>query len=521
MSSEQGVARRKLSVAMIVRDEAAVLAETLENARKLADDIFVLDTGSRDDTVRIAENAGARVATLPWTDDFSVARNCAMDQIESDWILWLDAGETLTAESISSLREFVDNEADASRVYMLLVVVPTSNPSSSAEQAARMRLVPNVPELRFHGRVREGLEKSVERLGLSIDMAPGRIYRHRRENLAARKVGKARRNLQIIAAECKRVEKLPVRMLLAAGEAFSDLQEVEKARQAFLQATQLADRGSTEMLDAYYGLLTTFDGVAELQDQQLSIGLEALEIFPLDAQLLCAMGSYLQVQNRLDLAERSFETAVRYGQVDLETWHLAEIAEMATVCLALTQQLEGRNEDSREVLLDALGRFPDSIRVRRHLIDLAVKLGRAEEALELVRPLAGTTALSDPWRNAVVGACKAASKDWLQALGYLQSAYVGGCHDPFCLRWLVVTLISNGQLEAARPVLDEWLQREPSSTEALAYLDRMEAGESEKDIPKTYRVDHAKDRGRMAAPVPPLELDTSPTAGVSSLESEA
>ena len=102
-------------------------------------------------------------------------------------------------------------------------------------------------------------------------------------------------------------------MLLTAGDAFSDLQEVEKARQAFLQATQEAERGTTEMLDAYYGLLTTFDGVAELQDQQLTAGLEALEIFPLDAQLLCAMGSYLQVQNRLDLAERSFETAVKYG----------------------------------------------------------------------------------------------------------------------------------------------------------------------------------------------------------------
>ena len=107
------------------------------------------------------------------------------------------------------------------------------------------------------------------------------------------------------------------------------------------------------------------------------------------------MGSYLQVQNRLDLAERSFETAVKYGQVNLETWHLAEIAEMATVCLALTQQIAGRNDDSREVLLDALERFPDSVRIRRHLIDLVVKLGRTEEALKLVSPMA-TMSESDP-----------------------------------------------------------------------------------------------------------------------------
>jgi len=278
MSSEQRVAARKLSVAMIVRDEAAVLAETIASVKDIADDIFVLDTGSTDDTVRIAEQAGARVASLPWTDDFSKARNCAMDQIESDWILWLDAGETLSAASKPPLRTFVDNEADSSRAYMLMVVVPASDPSSSDEQASRTRLLPNLPELRYDGRVREGLEKSIVRLGLSVDMAPGCIHRHRRENMAARKARKAQRNLRIIAAECQHVETLSVRMLLAAGDAFSDLHELEKARQAYLQVTQQAQRGSTESLDAYYGLLTTFDGIPEFQDQQLSVGLSSRDL---------------------------------------------------------------------------------------------------------------------------------------------------------------------------------------------------------------------------------------------------
>ena len=203
-----------------------------------------------------------------------------MDQIESDWILWLDAGETLSPDSTSALRAFVDGEAKPDHAYMLMIVVPSADPSSSAEQAARIRLVPNHSELRYRGRVREDLNKSLELLDLSVDMAPGRIQRHRRENLPARKAEKARRNLRIVSAEYQGSGNLPVRLLLAAAEAFSDLQEVEKARQAFLQATQQAERGSTEHLDAYYGLLTTFDGIPELQDQQLTVGLEALEIFP-------------------------------------------------------------------------------------------------------------------------------------------------------------------------------------------------------------------------------------------------
>ena len=118
----------------------------------------------------------------------------------------------------------------------------------------------------------------------------------------------------------------------------------------------------------------------------------------------------------------------------------------------------------------------------------------------------------------MLGACKAATKDWLQALGYLQSAYVGGCHDPFCLRWLVVTLVSNGQLEAARPVLNEWLQREPSSAEALAYLERMQAGVPSEEGMKNYRVDCASDRADLWAPVPPL--DTTASADSPSVDSE-
>ncbi len=513
MSIEQTPARPSLSVAMIVRDEAAVVAETIESVRSVADDVFVLDTGSVDDTIRIAEAAGARVATLPWGDDFSAARNCAMDQIESDWILWLDAGETLGPESQASIRQFVDLSADRSHVYMLMVQVPSADLSASPEQAARMRLLPNLPGLRFRGRVREDLEKAVDQLHLTVDTAPGRINRHRRENQPERKAAKARRNLRIVGAECHRAESLPARLLLTAGEAFSDLQDVEKARQAFLQALRQAKRGSTEMLDAYYGLLTTFDGLPEFQDRQLSVGLEALEIFPLDAQLLCAMGSYLQMQNRLDLAQRAFETAVKYGQVDLETWHLAEIAEMASVCLALTQQLAGQSEQSRQVLVDALRRFPDSIRVRRHLIDLVVKLGRTNEALDLVRPMMATSARPDPWQNAVLGACKAAAKEWLHALGYLQSAYVGGCHDPFCLRWLVVTLVSNGQMEAARPVLEEWIEREPSNAEALAYLDRMKPKHADRDVPRTYRVDRPAQHGDVSGILP--ALDTAAPAGIS------
>ena len=467
MTPESSDSRRRLSIAMIVRDEESVLRDTIESVRPIADDIFVLDTGSIDGTVNLAAELGARVSSVPWNDDFAGVRNLLSHEITGDWILWVDAGERLSEESAAEIRRFVDSDADANKVYMLMVVVPSAEPGVSDEQIVATRLTPRHAELRFEGRLAESLQPSMTALGLSVDMAPGWIVRHPRQQDPRRKVLRARRNLGLIDLETKEGGITP-RLLIAKGEAHADLGDVTAAREAFRQAVDTAPRESSEMLEAYYGLLTTYDGDEALGNEQLTVALDALAVYPLDAQLLCAMGGYLQIQGRLDLAERSFDTAVKYGQVDLATWHLSEIAEMAAVCLGLSRQLLGKNTEALEVLKEAIDRYPESDRVARCLLDLFIKLGRTDEAVGLAGSMPGAVN-AESFVDAVRGACKAAGQEWLEALGYLQSAYTAGCRDPLCLRWLTVTYLSNGQTEAGETVLEEWLQAEPTNAEAQAY----------------------------------------------------
>jgi len=498
-ASTDNASRPGLSVGMIVRDEQDVLAESIESVSSIADQIVVLDTGSTDRTLKIAEKLGAVTARMPWTEDFSAARNRCLELVAGDWVLWLDAGERLVDETAAELREFVDRQADESKVYMLLVEVPPADPSGSAEQIAQVRLMPNRPQLRFSGRVCESVHSAIEAAGLRIDAAEGRIVRHPRQHDPARKRQRAYRNLKLVALDLVGRDDPPARLLTARGEAFGELNEWEDARSAYRAAVEAAEHGSTEMLAAYYGLLTSYDSDPRLRDQQLTDCIAALEIFPFDAQLLLAMGNYLQARGQMELARRTFETAVQYGQVDLETWHLCKLGEVANTCLSLTLQLQGKDDRACEVLEEAVRQHPDSPRLLRRLLDLHVKHGRCDKALEVAGRLPLDPEQREPLLDAVRGACRVAEKQWTEALAYLQSAYVMGCRDPLCLRWLSVTLLSRGKIKAAEPVLREWQQREPANPEVASYLAALKAPAREQ--PSAH--DSAELR---------LRLDPSPSA---------
>jgi glycosyltransferase involved in cell wall biosynthesis len=102
------VAKRKearISLCMIVRDEEPILARCLESARSFVDEMVIVDTGSSDRTREIATSFGATVIDHPWNDDFSEARNVALEHATGDWVLSLDADEILTPLAGRELRK--------------------------------------------------------------------------------------------------------------------------------------------------------------------------------------------------------------------------------------------------------------------------------------------------------------------------------------------------------------------------------------------------------------------------------
>jgi len=96
---------RTVSVCMIVKNEEELLPNCLDSIKHLADEIVIVDTGSTDRTVEIAESYGARIYHYEWKNDFSAARNVSIEYGTGDWICIIDADEELVAEDLEELRK--------------------------------------------------------------------------------------------------------------------------------------------------------------------------------------------------------------------------------------------------------------------------------------------------------------------------------------------------------------------------------------------------------------------------------
>lgn len=154
-----------LSVCMIVKNEEANLFDSLSSVYDMADEVIIVDTGSIDRTIDVAEIFGAKVSHFPWTGDFSAARNHSLKQATSDWILVMDADE-----KISGLESFTpkDNTAYSltTRNYIAnACVIGWTKPENGGYgwiTSAKVRIFPNQPDIFFSNTVHELVEPSLK-----------------------------------------------------------------------------------------------------------------------------------------------------------------------------------------------------------------------------------------------------------------------------------------------------------------------------------------------------------------------
>ena len=215
-----------LSLCMIVKDEETMLEDCLASVRGLVSQVVVVDTGSSDETIALAEKAGAEVIHFPWCDDFAAARNAALPSVTGEWLLMLDADERLAPGAARSIRQAIQSGGidcgflpliDADRLDACAADV-LSGTAMKGDPILLPRLFRNCDDFRWDGIVHESigdwLERGPKRCG-RIE-APlihyGKVESFRAEH------GKADRNFRLLQRQVELQPSSPTARAYLARE---------------------------------------------------------------------------------------------------------------------------------------------------------------------------------------------------------------------------------------------------------------------------------------------------------------
>lgn len=131
----------KFSLCMIVKNESAVLRNCLDSLKDIMDEIIIVDTGSTDDTKKIAAEYTPYVYDYTWHDDFAAARNFAFSKATGDYIYSADADEVIDAanqDKLKALKRAMLPEVEI--VQMVYVTEQINHPTENFARDLRPKL---------------------------------------------------------------------------------------------------------------------------------------------------------------------------------------------------------------------------------------------------------------------------------------------------------------------------------------------------------------------------------------------
>lgn len=107
-----------ITVVILTKNEEKNIDGVIKNAQLVTDKVLIVDSGSTDKTIEIAEKLGATVVYRAWDNDFSAQRNFALKYVDTDWVLYLDADERMNETLIKAVKNAVDTNAQKKYVIV-------------------------------------------------------------------------------------------------------------------------------------------------------------------------------------------------------------------------------------------------------------------------------------------------------------------------------------------------------------------------------------------------------------------
>jgi len=192
-----------ISLCMIVKDEEEMLPGCLEPLQGVVDEMIVVDTGSTDRTVEIAESFGAKVVSFPWNGSFADARNASIEAASGDWLIYLDADEHMEAQDARHLRALL-SRTWREGFYLVETNYTGGSDAGSAVTHMALRVWRNRPQYRFAGRIHEQKTHTMPTyLPERFETTRIRVRHYGYLNQRIVSKDKSRRNIQLLEQEAQ------------------------------------------------------------------------------------------------------------------------------------------------------------------------------------------------------------------------------------------------------------------------------------------------------------------------------
>jgi glycosyltransferase involved in cell wall biosynthesis len=223
-----------LSCCIIAKNEAHRLPVLLESLSGICEQIVLVDTGSTDNTIQIAENMGAEVSMFPWNDSFSDARNRSLEMAQHPWILYVDADDSVPEKSLYDISELKQRSPEKAYGF----VITSTQDGVTGMASAQIRMFPNSKENRFQYRVHEQIRPALNKQGTPVVFTDIKIV-HTGYTDSGTLAAKQRRNLELLEKDLADYPEDGFLRYLA-GMACVDLEELTRARDEFKKAWGLS-----------------------------------------------------------------------------------------------------------------------------------------------------------------------------------------------------------------------------------------------------------------------------------------
>lgn len=271
--------KASLSLCMIVKDEGKTLERCLNSVKSFINEIIIVDTGSKDNTVEIAKKFNAKIYKFKWIDDFSAARNFAFSKATSDYIMWLDGDDFINEDDIKKIESLLSN-MDSSYDYISAEYILARNSEGKVSTSLRRnRIVKRQSAFLWVGNVHEYLAVYGKGLEGNFSIEHGKVKEY------------TDRNLQIFKTMEKNNKKFTPRDIYYYANELFDNGYYKESIDQYNKFIDTKEGWIEDIKGAYLKIIRALNLINE-KDKIVDVAFESLKIDTPTAEIACSLGEY-------------------------------------------------------------------------------------------------------------------------------------------------------------------------------------------------------------------------------------